>query len=77
MSELIVIGYGDQASATQACNQVLALNKDLVVKLTGLAIVTVDAEGKSHLETSPKIVGVSAASGALGRCRACCSSSRA
>ena len=65
MSELIVIGYDDQATATQAYNQVIALNKDFVVKLTGLAIVNVDAEGKSHVETPQKIVGVSAASGAL------------
>jgi uncharacterized membrane protein len=65
MSELIVIGYDNDASATRAYNEVLALNKDFVVKLTGLAIVTVDAEGKSHVETPQKIVGVSAASGAL------------
>ena len=65
MSELIVIGYDDEGSATQAYNQVLALNKDFVVKLNGLAIVHVDAEGKSHVETPQKIVGVSAASGAL------------
>ena len=65
MSELIVIGYDDEASATRAYNQVLALNKDFVVKLNGLAIVHVDSEGKSHVETPQKIVGVSAASGAL------------
>lgn len=65
MSELIVIGYDDPATATQAYNQVLALNKDFVVTLSGLALVTVDAEGKSHVETPQKIVGVSAASGAL------------
>jgi uncharacterized membrane protein len=65
MSELIVIGYDDQASATQAYNQVLALAKDFIVKLTGLAIVNVDAEGKSHVETPQKIVGVSAAGGAM------------
>src|SRR3984957_18852841 len=65
MSELIVIGYDDQASATQAYNQVLGLAKDFIVKLTGLAIVNVDAEGKSHVETPQKIVGVSAAGGAL------------
>jgi len=41
------------------------LQKDFVVELTGLAIVRVDAEGKSHVETPQKIVGVSAASGAL------------
>jgi uncharacterized membrane protein len=65
MSELIVIGYDDQDTATQAYNQVQALNKDFVVTLSGLALVTVDAEGKSHVETPQKIVGVSAASGAL------------
>jgi len=65
MSELIVIGYDDQASATQAYNQVLVLAKDFIVKLTGLAIVNVDAEGKSHVETPQKIVGVSAAGGAM------------
>ena len=65
MSELIVIGYDDQASATQAYNQVLSLAKDFIVKLTGLAIVNVDAEGKSHVETPQKIVGVSAAGGAM------------
>ena len=36
MSELIVIGYDNQAKATQAYNEVLVLNKDFVVKLTGL-----------------------------------------
>jgi uncharacterized membrane protein len=41
MSELIVIGYDNQATATQAYNQVLALNKDFVVKLTGLATLSV------------------------------------
>ena len=65
MSELIVIGYDDQASATQAYNQVLELARDYIVKLTGLAIVNVDAEGKSHVETPQKIVGVSAAGGAM------------
>src|ERR1017187_312195 len=65
MSELIVIGYDNQASATQASNQVLAPNKDFGVKITGLAIVNVNAEGKSHVETPQKIVGVSAAGGAM------------
>jgi uncharacterized membrane protein len=65
VSELIVIGYDSPATATSAYNQVMELNKDFVVTLSGLAIVTVDAEGKSHVETPQKIVGVSAASGAL------------
>ena len=65
MSELIVIGYDDHDQATAAYNEVLALQGDFVVELQGLAIVTVDAEGKSHVETPQKIVGMSAASGAL------------
>lgn len=65
VSELIVIGYDSQATATEAYNKVMSLSKDFVVTLSGLAIVTVDAEGKSHVETPQKIVGVSAASGAL------------
>jgi uncharacterized membrane protein len=65
MSELIVIGYDDHEKATAAYNEVMALQGDFVVDLRGLAIVTVDAEGKSHVETPQKIVGMSAASGAL------------
>lgn len=65
MSELIVIGYDDHAVATQAYNEVMQLQKDFVVQLSGLAVVQVDTEGKSHVETPGKIVGVSAASGAL------------
>ena len=65
MSELIVIGYEDHAKATAAYNEVLSMQADYVVTLNGLAIVTVDAEGKSHVETPQKIVGASAAGGAL------------
>jgi len=65
MSELIVIGYDDHDQATAAYNEVIALQGDFVVDLSGLAIVTVDADGKSHVETPQKIVGMSAASGAL------------
>ncbi|RYV50799.1 DUF1269 domain-containing protein [Pengzhenrongella frigida] len=65
MSELIVIGYDDQQTATSAYNEVIGLQKDFVVQLTGLALVQVDSAGKTHVETPTKIVGVSAASGAL------------
>jgi uncharacterized membrane protein len=65
MSELIVVGYDDHAKATAAYNEVISMQKDFVVTLNGLAIVSVDSEGKSHVETPQKIVGVGAASGAL------------
>ena len=68
MSELIVIGYDDQATATQAYNQVLALNKDFVVTLNGLALITVDAEGKSHVETRRRSSGCRPHRGLCGGC---------
>jgi uncharacterized membrane protein len=65
MSELIVIGYDDPAVAEDAYTAVQNLQQEYVVNLNGLAIVSVDAEGKTHVDTPSKIVGVSAASGAL------------
>ena len=65
MAELIVIGYDDPATATLAYNEVLQLQKDFVVDLQGLCIASADADGKTHVETPQKIVGASAASGAL------------
>jgi uncharacterized membrane protein len=65
MSELIVVGYDDHDTAKRAYQQVLTLQNDFVVDLTGLAVVTVDADGKSHVDTPGRPVGGSAASGAL------------
>jgi uncharacterized membrane protein len=65
MSELIILGYDDHDTAKRAYEQVQTLQRDYIVELNGLALVTVDAEGKNHVETPSKIVGVSAASGAL------------
>ena len=65
MSELIVIGYPDHDTARKAYEQVSSLQRDYVVDLTGLALVTVDDGGKSHVDTPGKIVGASATSGAL------------
>jgi uncharacterized membrane protein len=65
MSELIVIGYDNPVHARSAYDEVLALQADFIADLRGVAIVTVDAEGKNHVETPQKIVGLGAASGAL------------
>lgn len=65
MSELIIIGYSDHDAAKAAYEEVQTAQRDFVVQLTGLALVTVDADGKQHVETPAKIVGASAASGAL------------
>ncbi len=40
--------------------------KDHIVELTGLAVVTVDSDGQSHVDTPTRIVSGSAAGGALG-----------
>ena len=65
MSELIIIGYDDHATAEAAQARVLQLQKDFVIDLSGLAIVRVDDDGKKHIDTPGSIVGVSATSGAL------------
>ncbi|WP_411109001.1 DUF1269 domain-containing protein [Streptomyces sp. c-19] len=65
MAELIVIGYDDPEVAGQAFATVQDLQRDYVVHLNGLAVVSVDADGGTHVDTSSRIVGVSAASGAL------------
>jgi uncharacterized membrane protein len=65
MSELIIIGYDDHDKARQAYEQVLSLQQSFVVDLRGLAIVTVDADGKTHVDTPQRVVGASAVSGAV------------
>jgi uncharacterized membrane protein len=65
MSDLIVIGYEDAATARQAYQQVLSLQQEFIIELRGLAIVEVDADGKTHVDTPQRIVGPSVATGAL------------
>ncbi|MEU7908496.1 DUF1269 domain-containing protein [Actinoplanes sp. NPDC049118] len=65
MSDLIIIGYGDHDTAKRAYAQVLQLQKDHIVELNGLAVVTVDSEGHSHVDTPGKFVSGGAAAGAL------------
>jgi uncharacterized membrane protein len=65
MSELIVIGYADPHTARQAYVQVQRLQEDFVVELRGLAIVDVDADGKTHVDTPKRIIGASAVGGAI------------
>jgi len=65
MSDLIIIGYDDHGTAQRAYEKVVALGHDHIVELTGLALVTVDDEGKSHVDTPGRMVAGSAAAGAL------------
>lgn len=65
MSDLIVIGYDNPVTARQAYEEVQRLQQDFIVDLRGLAIVDVDADGKTHVDTPKRIIGTSAVSGAL------------
>ncbi len=65
MSELIVIGYDNPRNAREAYERVQRLQKDFIVDLRGLAIVEVDADGKTHVDTPNRLIGASAAAGAI------------
>jgi uncharacterized membrane protein len=65
MSDLIIIGYDDHDTAKRSYEAVMALQRDHIVELSGLALVTVDDEGKSHVDTPGRLVAGSAAAGAL------------
>jgi uncharacterized membrane protein len=65
MSDLIVIGYDDHDTARRSYAQVIEMQRDHIVELTGLAVVTVDSDGQSHVDTPTKVVSGSAAGGAL------------
>ena len=65
MSDLIVIGYDNPQNARQAYEQVQRLQQDFIVDLRGLAIVEVDADGKTHVDTPNRIISTSAATGAI------------
>lgn len=65
MSELIILGYPDHQTAERAYTRVLDLQRDFVVELSGLATVRVDEDGKKHVDMPARVVGASAASGAL------------
>jgi uncharacterized membrane protein len=64
MAELIVIGFDTPAQARAAYDEALALS-DFIAELQGVAVVTVDAQGKTHVETPQKMVGMGAGVGAL------------
>ena len=65
MSDLIIIGYDDPQTARHAYEQVLAVRESVIVEPRGLAIVTVDADGKTHVDTPDRTVANSAAGGAV------------
>jgi len=67
MADLIVISFDTETEAENAYAEIQRLQDDLVVELAGLALVKVDGEGKTHVETPGPVgkVGLGAAGGAL------------
>lgn len=53
MSELIVFSFDGPAQARAAYDEALAAS-DFITELQGAAVVTVDAQGKTHVETPPR-----------------------
>ncbi|MFF2810273.1 DUF1269 domain-containing protein [Streptomyces sp. NPDC058000] len=69
MSDLIIIGYENAEKARQAERRIQDLERQHVVTLTGLAVVTSDANGHTYVDTHDDIprraVATSATAGAL------------
>ncbi len=67
MADLIVIAFDNETDAEGAYEKVQELQGDLIVQLAGLALVKVDAEGKTHVDHPGAVgnIGLGAAGGAL------------
>lgn len=67
MAELIVISFDNETDAHGAYGAIQELKEKRLVELTGLALITADADGKTHVETSASgpAIGIGAAGGAL------------
>lgn len=59
MSTLIVLGYKNVDTAKDVYHKVLSLDKDYIVNLQSIAVVTRDAKGKFHVVTPGHEVGAS------------------
>ena len=60
MSDLIAIGYPDEATAEAAANEARRLDRDLIIEPDAIAVIERDAEGKYHVHTSHHMVGAGA-----------------
>src|SRR6478752_7626324 len=57
MSDLIAIGYPDEATADEAAAEARRLAQDLIIQPDAIAVIVRDREGKYHTHTSHHIVG--------------------
>src|ERR1700722_6073988 len=63
MSDLIAIGYPDEATAEAAADEARRLAKDLIIEPDAIAGIARDKEGKNHAHTSHNPVGAGASWG--------------
>jgi uncharacterized membrane protein len=52
MSDLIAIGYPDEATAQAAADEAHRLAKDLIIEPDAIAVIVRDTDGKFHVHTS-------------------------
>jgi uncharacterized membrane protein len=57
MSELVAIGYPDEATAARAAEEAERLADDLLLQPDAIAVITRDREGKFHVTTNHHEVG--------------------
>ena len=65
MSELMVLGFDDEAAADAFGDKLAQLQKDLIVQLQDAAEVARDPDGKPHVKHGHSLVGVGAMGGAF------------
>ncbi len=57
MSDLIAIGYPEEATAEEAANEARRMARDLIIEPDAIAVIVRDREGKYHVHTSHHPVG--------------------
>jgi uncharacterized membrane protein len=57
MSDLIAIGYPEQATAEEAADEARRMARDLIIEPDAIAVIVRDKEGKYHVHTSHHPVG--------------------
>src|SRR5216110_365971 len=57
MSDLIAIGYPDEATADDAAAEARRLAQDLIIQPDAIAVIVRDKDGQYHVHTSHHLVG--------------------
>jgi uncharacterized membrane protein len=60
MSDLIAIGYPEEATAEEAADEARGMARDLIIEPDAIAVIVRDKEGKYHVHTSHHPVGAGA-----------------